>query len=1035
MTPRGLAALAAGVLLVGAVGARLLSGAPDSSRSLMGELVQTRPDRAFAARLSIPTNYQPCTPAPDSATTSAVPVPRESCGEGDDPPLDLDAFAEGGTSADPDSLQASALASVIWWDESERSIHRAITRLEKALRLSRRDVPVLVNLSAAHLVRAERTQNSRDVMVALDFARQALSRDPCNHAALFNAALALQALGTSGEATKAWDVYLAADSASPWAEEARSRKRALPPASAPRRPMPGASAEEVRAFATAWPQQARLLGWDTVLGEWGTAVEKGDPAAAALQLALAEALGEALEEGGGDLTLADAVRVIRAAQTDERATSELAWAHRQYSDAQAAYFSRYGEAGPFFERIVRARPPSPALMMWAELFAAGALVYGEQHGAARSAFKSLLSRVDTVRHPAIEARARWMYGTLLSREDSFQQARTQYLRAESLFERLGEAEYQGAILNMEGTAAHDLGDTLAAYRSMHRAMRAFRTYQHSVRLHNQLLDLADRAVRDGMPHAASPLLDEVVLVAPRVGEAVPRIEAFLARADLRALSGDTAGAARDLDSVAPLAPSVGNSTARAWVAARLQFTRAVMNAGTSNAPSAAAMDSAVAYFAEAESAAWLLPALLRRADMRLAAGDVGRATDDLGRATARIRDLSGRERNATLRSAMMEQARSRFDQLVMLHVRARNSAEALRTLEHGRTSFTSARQGQGPLTAPVGAVAVEYALIGDTLLTWTLRGDRLHLHLQTLDRAELLRTVEEVAAALESPSGDARSLPRLQRLYDVLIRPVRDRLGARDAPLVILADGEIAGVPFAALHDSVRGVYLVADHPIRFAATLADARRTLSARQRASGPALLVADPAFDRGLNPTLDRLPGAEAEVDSLRAIYPQAVVLRHDAATPDALTSQAGQARVIHYAGHAVFDDARPERSMLVLAGANGTGQLTAEAVQQLRLPDVRLVVLSACGTLRSREGRSGGFAGFSGALLAAGAGGVVGSLWPVDDGRTQHLMLVFHREYAKSNDAAGALRKAQLTMMESRGELGSPATWAGFRYAGS
>jgi CHAT domain-containing protein len=69
------------------------------------------------------------------------------------------------------------------------------------------------------------------------------------------------------------------------------------------------------------------------------------------------------------------------------------------------------------------------------------------------------------------------------------------------------------------------------------------------------------------------------------------------------------------------------------------------------------------------------------------------------------------------------------------------------------------------------------------------------------------------------------------------------------------------------------------------------------------------------------------------------------------------------------------------------------------------------------------------------LAAGAGGVVGSLWDVNDSRTQHLMVTFHRAYIDSNDAPAALREAQLAMMNSHDpELRSPATWAAFRYAG-
>jgi CHAT domain-containing protein len=73
--------------------------------------------------------------------------------------------------------------------------------------------------------------------------------------------------------------------------------------------------------------------------------------------------------------------------------------------------------------------------------------------------------------------------------------------------------------------------------------------------------------------------------------------------------------------------------------------------------------------------------------------------------------------------------------------------------------------------------------------------------------------------------------------------------------------------------------------------------------------------------------------------------------------------------------------------------------------------------------------------SGALLSAGAGGVTGSLWPVDDRLATPLMIEFHRALRASGSAAAALRTAQLRMLRSvRPELRSPTAWAAFRYAG-
>jgi CHAT domain-containing protein len=242
---------------------------------------------------------------------------------------------------------------------------------------------------------------------------------------------------------------------------------------------------------------------------------------------------------------------------------------------------------------------------------------------------------------------------------------------------------------------------------------------------------------------------------------------------------------------------------------------------------------------------------------------------------------------------------------------------------------------------------------------------------------------------------------------------------------------EVAAVPFAALLDGTR--YLVQDRAVRYAPTLADAAGERMAHQPAR--ALLIADPAFDAERYPALERLHGARAEAQDLRAFYPDHVLLAEAGATRAALSYHARSVGVIHYAGHAVFNDAQPGRSFLVLADSGGAGQLTADSVTTLRLRGVRLVVLSACRTLPSRGGRSGGFAGLSGAMLAAGAGGVVGSLWQVDDQRTRPLMREFHRVYAGAGNGAAALRQAQLWMLQSSDSaLRSPSAWAGFRYAG-
>jgi CHAT domain-containing protein len=999
------------------------------------EMARMRPTRAFAARVSIPTSYHDCTAVHPPAGDTIPTVTRETCGRGDEGNLDLPGLAGAGRSTDPDSLHASALAAMIWPDSMrQEALDDAITRLNRAYRLSAHQVPLLVDLSAAHLVRAERKQNPRDLYEALEYALQAVALEPGNAAALYNTALAMQAVALEEAADRAWDAYLAVDSTSPWAGDARRRQDSLfTEAAKIAYPGPGASEQAVAEFARQHPQEAREYGWNQVLGTWGGAAAGGDSACAASYLRLAGRLGRALERRpGGDATLMDAVRAIHQAQSDRASLMVLARAHRAFAVGQDHLQKRDNPAAfELFDRVVRTRPRSDVLRQWADLqHIIADLSWTKPDG--RSRLGALVAGADSSRHTAFTARARMVWGKSLVRDGHYDSGRVQLHLADRYFRLAGETEFNAEVWSMQGEVAYELGDTLAGYRSLHRAHQLLRKHPQSLRLRNHLSALLRPLLRDRMKAAALPVFDEDVLVARRAGIATAIVDAFHARARARMAVGDLRGADRDLDSTAAWAAKLeGGEGPKDWALS-------VIRMGRPDTIKADVRDSAVAVLAQ--NRPWLAAALRWRVGLHVRAGDLEAATGDVERIIQGTLQVLSSTKRPWERAAMLEQARSSFDTLVMLNVRRGRPADALQALERGRLSFprwgrAAAPAVGGGLAAPHGHVAVDYTLIGNTLLTWTIRGDTIRFLRQPMHRDTFMRTVAQVNAALEMPERAAAARPGLRLLYDWLIRPVRGSLGPTETPLVIVADGEVAGVPFAALLDSSTGKYLVQDHPLRYAPTLADAARP--ARRRGGGGfALLVADPGFRQSQYPGLYPLRGARAEVDSLLRLYPGYVRLQDDTATREAFVARAQSASIIHYAGHAVFDDARPERSYLLLAGADTTGRLTAAAVSEMRLGGVRLVVLSACRTLPSREGRSGGFAGLSGALLAAGAGGVVGTLWQVNDQLTAPLMQEFHQAYGGSADPARALRAAQLAMLARRDSLqSSPSAWAGFRYTGA
>ncbi len=114
-------------------------------------------------------------------------------------------------------------------------------------------------------------------------------------------------------------------------------------------------------------------------------------------------------------------------------------------------------------------------------------------------------------------------------------------------------------------------------------------------------------------------------------------------------------------------------------------------------------------------------------------------------------------------------------------------------------------------------------------------------------------------------------------------------------------------------------------------------------------------------------------------------------------------------------------------LVFAGANqektpGRGILTGEALIDLDLSGLELVVLSACETgLGDVAGGEGTF-GLQRAFHLAGTHNVVASLWKVPDEPTAALMGLFYRNlWEHKQPPLEALRQAQLEIYKNPGKV--------------
>ena len=149
--------------------------------------------------------------------------------------------------------------------------------------------------------------------------------------------------------------------------------------------------------------------------------------------------------------------------------------------------------------------------------------------------------------------------------------------------------------------------------------------------------------------------------------------------------------------------------------------------------------------------------------------------------------------------------------------------------------------------------------------------------------------------------------------------------------------------------------------------------------------------------------------------------------DAAEAALGTAEPAQYRVLHFAAHALLDDAHPDRSAIVLApvrpGEDGLVHLREIAALKLR---GGVVVVSGCrsagGLILGGEGPMG----LARAFFQAGARAVVGSLRPLRDDEAAAFFDRFYAHLAGGASVAGAVRRAQI----DRRKAGAPAAaWAG------
>ncbi|MEI2577537.1 CHAT domain-containing protein [Scytonema sp. PRP1] len=283
----------------------------------------------------------------------------------------------------------------------------------------------------------------------------------------------------------------------------------------------------------------------------------------------------------------------------------------------------------------------------------------------------------------------------------------------------------------------------------------------------------------------------------------------------------------------------------------------------------------------------------------------------------------------------------------------------------------------------------------------------------SIKKEELNRAIVDFRRALENPESDA-TVPA-QKLYEYLIKPIEKDLANADAKTIIYApDGPLRYIPLAALYDGKKWLAQ------RFRTNNITALSLTELDTQPLPQIKVLAGATTQRhivkleSISLPFKALEYAGAEVNNLATMMPGTKTLLDNDFNREAMISYLNVYSIIHMATHAKFVNGKPEYSFILMGDGNF---ITLPDIQKLSLPNVDLVVLSACETaVGDQIGKGEEILGFGYQIQRTGARAAIASLWSVNDGGTQALMNAFYAFLSQGKmTKAEALRQAQAAMI--------------------
>jgi CHAT domain-containing protein len=292
--------------------------------------------------------------------------------------------------------------------------------------------------------------------------------------------------------------------------------------------------------------------------------------------------------------------------------------------------------------------------------------------------------------------------------------------------------------------------------------------------------------------------------------------------------------------------------------------------------------------------------------------------------------------------------------------------------------------------------------------------------------AEITRATHRLRYQLERRTT-SRFMADANQLYAWLVRPLEGELNRRNIEtLVVVPDGALRSIPFAALHDGQR--FLIEKYAVTVTQGLSLLEpRALSVRQAR----MLLA------GLTESVQgfpALPYIAEELTDISQLYGGTILYNKDF-LKKSLRDRLLEApySIVHIASHGKFENDPRDSFVLTF-----DGRLTMDDLErfikfsEFRREPVELLTLSACQTAAGDDRAALGLAGVA---IKAGARSALATLWLINDQAAEMLITEFYRRLSDpSLNKAQALQQAQIALLKDS-SYRHPGFWAAFLLIGN